>query len=86
MKTLNKNDVIDLLFFETDIQVDSIVGNRFYLSYPPIDVPSHQIKFENCKCYIELKDVANFISANVFGSPINVAFDTSGNWIYLIME
>lgn len=85
MTKLNNNDVIELLYIESDIRVEKIIGSRFYLSYAPIDIPGEQIKFSENKCYMESTDVAEYIAVNVFGSLVEVIYNTNQDFCHFLV-
>lgn len=80
---INKKDVIELLYFESDIIVEHVSGTRLYLTHAPIDVSLSDIKIDEGKYYMNLPDIIQFISEEIFGTPVNALYNSTGAWTHI---
>lgn len=86
MVIMNIDDLSKLLDEESDISVDRISDGIVYLTYPPLDIHPDDIFFHDELFYLELRILIQYLTNEIFLSPIEVAYNKNGEVTHFIIK
>lgn len=75
MVKLTVSELRNLLMEESDICIQDISQDVVFLDYAPLDLHSDSIFVDGDNYVIELETLVDFVSKNIFSSPVEVMYD-----------
>ena len=85
MNLISTGEVIELLNLETDVSILDFQKNKAYLSHAPIDVDSDDIKIDDNGFYLDIDTLIQFVSEEIFGSPVQPLFDANALLTHILL-